>query len=70
VTKSELQVLWSAGLVSPGYPYRWLKPHLRPIARSLRDRGYLKRRRFEEAMRPTSRGIEVIKRNAKTFATA
>ena len=70
MTNSELKVLWSASMISLGFPYRWLKPHLRPIARDLRDRGYLKRRRFEEAMRPTARGMEVLKRNAKTFTTS
>jgi len=69
VTKSELKVLWSAGLISPGFPYLWLKPHLRPVALDLRDKGYLRRRRFKEAMRPTARGMEVLKRNAKTFTT-
>lgn len=60
MTKGEMRVLWSAGLVSPGFPYRWLKPHLRPIARSLRDRGYLRRRGFREAMKPTARGLAVL----------
>ena len=64
--KTELKVLWSAGLISPGFPYRWLKRHLRPIARDLRDRGYLKKRRFYEAMRPTARGMAVLKRDSLT----
>jgi hypothetical protein len=60
VTKSEMRVLWSAGLVNPGFPYRWLKPHLRPIARSLRDRGYIRRRNFKDAMKPTARGMALL----------
>lgn len=63
MTKSEHLVLWSAGLVLPGYPYRWLKPHLRPVARRLRDKGYIRRRNFYEGMRPTARGMAVLNKS-------
>lgn len=60
LTAAEKRVLWSASLVSPGFPYAWLKPYLKPVARRLRDRGYLRRCRFEEAMRPTARGLAAV----------
>lgn len=55
-----MKVLWSAAMVNPGFPYLWLKPHLRPIARDLRDRGYLRRRNFAKAMKPTARGMALL----------
>lgn len=61
MTEREKKVLWSAAMISPGFPYLWLKPHLRIIARHLRDEQYLRRREFREGMlRPTKRGLTAI----------
>jgi hypothetical protein len=61
LTKSEQWVITAAAIISPGYPYPWIKPHIKRVARRLRDRGYLRRRRFFENIRLTAKGIAAFK---------
>ncbi len=62
LTEAEERIITSAAMVSPGFPYDWLKPQSRRAAQRLRMKGLLRKREFFEHLRLTAAGMEAFKR--------